>query len=220
MSQLRVVGAGLGRTGTHSLKIALERLLGAPCYHMVEVFKRPADLAAWQAAATGEPPDWHKLFDGFAATVDWPSAGFWREIAEAFPDAIILLSNRDADGWWKSATRTIFEGFRRQDRQPTDATADGPTARPADNPAFGAMVSALLTKTFTPDFLDETAAKAAFDRHAADVRQRAPKNRLVEWRVQDGWGPLCAALGVPIPSEPFPVSNTTEEFRARAHLDG
>jgi Sulfotransferase domain len=220
MSQLRVVGAGLGRTGTHSLKIALERLLGGPCYHMVEVFKRPADMEAWRAAAGGELPDWHKLFDGFAATVDWPSAAFWWEIAEAFPDAVILLSNRDADGWWKSATRTIFEGLRRRDRPSTEKPAETPTNGPPDNAAFGAMVGALFTKTFTPDFLDEAAAKAAFDRHTADVRRRAPKNRLVEWRVQDGWGPLCAALGVSVPSEPFPVSNTTEEFRARAHLDG
>jgi Sulfotransferase domain len=215
MSQLRVVGAGLGRTGTHSLKIALERLLGAPCYHMAEVFKRPADVAIWRAAANGELPDWHKLFDGFAATVDWPSAGFWWEIAEAFPDAVIVFSHRDADAWWKSATRTIFEGFRRV-RQPSERPPGGPT----DDPAFAAMISALFTKTFTADFLDETAAKAAFDRHTADVRKRAPKNRLVEWRAQDGWGPLCAALGLPVPSEPFPVTNTTEEFRARAQLDG
>jgi hypothetical protein len=210
MSELRVVGAGLGRTGTHSLKMALERLLGGPCYHMVEVFKRPPDMALWQAAANGDLPDWHKLFDGYTATVDWPSSAFWFEIAEAFPDAVILFSHRDADGWWKSATRTIFEGARR--RTSTD--------RPTDNPAFGAMITDLFTKTFTPDFLDVTTAKAAFDRHTADVRKRAPKNRLVEWRAQDGWGPLCAALGVPVPSEPFPVSNTTEEFRTRAHLDG
>jgi hypothetical protein len=214
MPQLRVVGAGLGRTGTHSLKIALERLLGGPCYHMVEVFKRPADMEIWRAAADGQPPDWRKLLDGYAATVDWPSAAFWWEIAEAFPDAVILFSHRDADGWWKSATRTIFEGFRRE-RKPTG----GPPG-PTDNPAFGAMIGAIFSKTFTPSFLDETAAKAAFDRHTADVRKRAPQNRLVEWRAQDGWGPLCVALGVPVPAEPFPVTNTTEEFRTRAHLDG
>ena len=203
---LRVIGAGLGRTGTHSLKIALERLLGGPCYHMVEVFKRPPDIAIWHAAAKGEPVDWRKLFDGYAAVVDWPAAGFWSQIAEAFPDAIILLSTRDADGWWKSATRTIFDTFRRQ-------------RGPADNPAFPAMIRALFGATFTPDFLEEGPAKAAFERHAADVRRRAPKNRLVEWRTQDGWAPLCAALGVPVPSEPFPVTNTTEEFRARAKMD-
>jgi hypothetical protein len=214
MSGLRVVGAGLGRTGTHSLKLALERLLGGRCYHMVEVFKRPSDMAVWRAAANGDLPDWRRLFDGFAATVDWPAAPFWPQLAEAFPDAIILLSSRDADAWWKSATRTIFEGFRREAKSP-----DSP-ANPNVNPDFVPMIRALFTQTFTPSFLDEAAAKAAFERHNADVRARAPRNRLVEWRVSDGWGPLCKALGVPVPAEPFPVTNTTEEFRARAHLDG
>lgn len=212
MSPLRVVGAGLGRTGTHSLKLALERLLGAPCYHMVEVFKRPADMDVWRAAAEGRLPDWRRLFDGFGATVDWPSAAFWFEIAEAFPDAVILLSHRDADGWWQSATRTIFEGFR---RRPADAAPGGPP----QTPGFVPMISAVFGKTFTPDFLQEAAAKAAFERHNADVRRRAPKNRLLEWQAKDGWGPLCAALGVPVPDDPFPVSNTTEEFRARVKFD-
>ena len=212
MSKLRVVGAGLGRTGTHSLKIALERLLGSPCYHMVEVFKRPSDVATWTAAANGAHTDWHKLFDGYAAAVDWPAAAFWSQIAEAFPDAVILLSYRDAEGWWKSANKTIFEGFR---RRPQEA----PTQGPAMNPAFVSMITALFGKTFTPSFLDEAAAKAAFERHNEEVRKRAPRARLVEWQAKDGWGPLCAALGLPVPDEPFPVTNTTEEFRARANLD-
>ena len=207
MSELRVIGAGLGRTGTHSLKIALERLLGAPCYHMMEVFRRPEDIPIWRAAARGELVDWRGLFAGYAAAVDWPPAGFWPQIAEVFPDAIILLSVRDADGWWKSATKTIFEAYRQ-----------GTISR--QNSDFGAMIGEMFGHTFTPDFLDEAASKAAFDRHNADVRERAPANRLVEWRATDGWGPLCAALGVPVPDEPFPISNTTDEFRARAHLDG
>jgi hypothetical protein len=205
MANLRVIGAGLGRTGTHSLKLALEKLLGAPCYHMAEVFRRPQDIPIWSAAAKGERVDWRALFDGYAAAVDWPPAGYWSQIAEVFPDAIILLSTRDADSWWKSASRTIFAI---QQREPK---AD-------DNPAFKPMISEMFSNTFTPDFLQEAPAKAAFDRHNADVRKRAPANRLVEWRATDGWGPLCAALGVPVPAEPFPVSNTSEQFRARANL--
>jgi hypothetical protein len=228
MSELRVVGAGLGRTGTHSLKVALERLLGAPCYHMAEVFQRPQDVPIWHAAANGQLPDWRKLFDGYAAMVDWPGAAFWSQIAETYPNAIILLSVRDADKWWKSASRTIFEGFRRARESAARGGDDGvrggvggsDRGSPGMNPAFPPMVKALFTKTFSPDFLDEAAAKAAFERHVADVRKRAPANRLVEWRVEDGWGPLCAALGVPVPDEPFPVTNTTEQFRTRAHLDG
>ena len=85
---LRVVGAGLGRTGTMSLKLALERLLGAPCYHMAEVFVHPEHVAVWHAAARGEPVDWHALFAGYAAAVDWPVGSFWPEVSAAFPDAL------------------------------------------------------------------------------------------------------------------------------------
>jgi hypothetical protein len=207
MSDLRVIGAGLGRTGTHSLKLALERLLGGPCYHMAEVFHRPQDIPVWHAAAKGEAVDWRKLLAGYEAAVDWPPAAFWPQLAEVFPDAIILLSVRDADGWWKSASNTIFATYQR-----------GP--RPDDNPGWRPMIVDMFGNTFTPNFLEEGPAKAAFDRHNADVRKRAPANRLVEWRATDGWGPLCAALGLPVPAEPFPVSNTSEQFRARANLDG
>src|SRR4029079_12856810 len=167
MSNLRVIGAGLGRTGTHSLKLALERLLGAPCYHKAEVFQRPQDIPIWHAAANGERVDWHALFADYAAAVDWPPAAFWPQIADAFPDAVIVLSVRDAAGWWKSASSTIFATYQR-----------GP--KPDDHPGWRDMITTMFSNTFTPDFLDETAAKAAFDRHNADVRKRAPANRLIE----------------------------------------
>jgi hypothetical protein len=174
---------------------------------MAEVFRRPQDIPIWRAAAKGEQIDWRALFAGYAAAVDWPPAAFWSQIAEVFPNAIIVHSVRDADAWWKSASNTIFAIYQRP-------------AKPDDNPDFKPMLAELFGNTFTPGFLEEAAAKAAFDRHNADVRKRAPANRLVEWRVTDGWGPLCAALGIAVPDEPFPVSNTSEQFRSRAGLDG
>jgi hypothetical protein len=194
---LRVVGAGLGRTGTLSLKVALERLLGAPCYHMAEVFAHPEHAPIWTAAARGEPVDWRGLFRGYVAAVDWPVASFWPEVSAAFPEAIILHSVRDPAGWWKSASGTIF---------------------PASRQAVGewrTMVDEMFARRFTSALDDEAACVAAFERHNADVRARAPKNRLVEWRATDGWEPLCAALGVAVPGEPFPRTNTSEEFAAR-----
>lgn len=205
MADIRVVGAGLGRTGTHSLKLALERLLGGRCYHMSEVFQRPEHVPIWHAAARGEPVDFRKLLDGYVAAVDWPPAAFWPELSAAFPDAVIVLSSRDADAWWNSASRTIFEIMRR-------------APRPHEPPGWRAMIAEILRR-FTPDFLDEAAAKAAFERHNADVRRRAPASRLVDWTAPDGWAPLCAALGVPVPNEPFPVTNTEKAFRAQAQLD-
>ncbi|HUI26312.1 MAG TPA: sulfotransferase, partial [Candidatus Kryptonia bacterium] len=105
---MRLIGAGLGRTGTMSLKLALERLLGAPCYHMLEVFGHPDHIAAWHAAADGRMPDWRALLADYAAAVDWPAAAFWPELSAAFPDAVVLLSVRDPQLWWQSASETIF----------------------------------------------------------------------------------------------------------------
>jgi hypothetical protein len=202
---MRVVGAGLGRTGTNSLKLALEQLLGGRCYHMLEVFGRPDDVGVWHAAVKGEPVDWDALFTDFSATVDWPSSAFWKPISQAFPDAVILLSSRDSEGWWNSADRTIFEGFR-----PEKAFEPSP---------WSEMMLDLMAATFTKDLLDKDRAIAAYEAHNADVRATAPKERLVEWHPGDGWEPLCTALGVPIPDEPYPHTNSTEEFRARAGWD-
>lgn len=205
--ELAIVGAGLGRTGTLSLKVALEQLLGAPCYHMLEVFAHPDDIPVWQRAADGEAVDWHALFADYRAAVDWPVAAFWREIAGAYPDAPVLLSTRDTAGWWKSASNTIFE----IDAHPIP-----------DDPVFGAqvrMIKSMFANTFTPDVGNEAAAKAAYEQHNADVRATIPADRLVEWRPGDGWAPLCAALGVPEPSEPYPHVNTTDEFRLMTGLD-
>jgi len=193
---MRVIGAGLGRTGTMSLKLALERLLGGPCYHMVEVFAHPEHVPVWHAAARGEMPDWRAFLAGYAAAVDWPASAFWRELAAAFPEALILLSTRDAPAWWRSASRTIF---------PASRTQTGP---------WREMVDELFARRFTSELDDAEACISAYEGHNAAVRREAPPRRLVEWRPEDGWGPLCHALDLPVPAEPFPRVNTTDEFLA------
>jgi hypothetical protein len=201
---LRIVGAGLGRTGTHSLKIALEQLLGGPCYHMVEVFGHPEHVPMWHAAMLDQPVDWDVIFEGYVATVDWPSGGVWRPIAEHYPDAKILLSTRrTADEWWTSASKTIFEAMKEA---------------PPGMEEWHAM-TVEMTKRLTPDFPDEAACKAAYERNNAEVRAEVPAERLIDWQPQDGWGPLCEALDVPVPDEPFPLTNTTADFRAMTGLD-
>ena len=203
---LRVVGAGLGRTGTHSLKLALEQLLGGPCYHMVEVFGHPEHTHVWRDAALGKPVDWDSLFDGYVATVDWPGAAVWQEMADHYPDAVVLLSVREsADAWWKSANNTIFEAIGKQ------AAADG-------DGDWYKMVEAMFSR-FTPDFRDETKAKEAYEAHNANVRASVPPERLVDYTAGDGWEPLCKALGLPVPDAPFPHVNSTEDFRAMMGLD-
>ena len=203
---LRIVGAGLGRTGTMSLKTALEQLLGGRCYHMMEVFEHPDHVPMWHAAMLDKPVDWDAVFEGYVAAVDWPVCGVWQSIAAAYPDAPVLLSTRaSADQWWTSASRTIFEATKKGAMEVS--------------PEWHQMVMAMLHR-FTPDWLDEAEAKAAYERHNAEVRATVPASRLIEWQPADGWQPLCDALGVPVPDEPFPVTNTTAEFRAMTGLDG
>jgi hypothetical protein len=207
MSGVRVVGAGLGRTGTNSLKLALERLTGGPCYHMIELFERPDDLPQWRGALHGNPPDWRTFPDGYTATVDWPACAFWAGLADAHPDAIVLLSVRDsAEQWWRSFEATILAGLSRP--------------VPADQQEWAErrkVMLAMLERTFTPRWRERDGAMAGYEAHNAAVREAIPADRLVEWRPGDGWEPICAALGGPIPDEPFPHVNTTEEFRAEMH---
>lgn len=196
---LQVVGAGLGRTGTNSLKVALERLLGGRVHHMFEVFQDAGrQVPLWQAAADGAPyEEWAPALDGFVASVDWPSCRWYERLAAENPEAIVLLSHRgDADAWWRSADRTIFQVLR---------------TSPDDDPNFRMIRTLLLGHLGSYD--DPDAAKAGYERHLAEVRARIPADRLVEWQPEQGWGPICTALGVPEPDEPFPVTNTTAEFR-------
>ncbi len=203
---LQVVGAGLGRTGTTSLKQALEQLLGGPCYHMLEVRERAADPDVWGDAYEGRLPAWDSFFDRYQATVDWPAAPFWAEISRTFPDALILLSVRDADAWWKSASSTIFRAL---------ATYFAPDA-PADG--WTRMGRGMMT-AFSSGWQDELSAKAAYLAHNERVRSTAPKDRFLEWRPEDGWEPICSALHLDLPKQPFPHSNTTAETRGELGLD-
>jgi Sulfotransferase domain len=203
---LRIIGAGLGRTGTTSLKLALEDLLGEPCYHMSEVGDRPQDPDVWGDAYEGRLPDWSTLFSGYGATVDWPAAPFWRELSVAFPEAPIVLSIRDEDTWWESASKTIF---------PALATYFAPDA-PADG---WTRMGRGMMRSLTPEWQDEAAAKAAYRAYNEDVRRTAPEHRLVEWHPEDGWEPICGALGGPVPDRPFPHANTTADAQHELGLD-
>lgn len=202
---LKVVGAGLGRTGTHSLKVALEELLGQPCYHMVEVFQRPADVPVWKAAALDQPVDWGSMFQGYAAAVDWPASSFWPEISAHYPDAKIVYSRRDPEAWWESASNTIFAHI----------------GTPADEgrAAWFDMVSTMFERRFTTQLKNREACLTAFRKHETSVLDSAPRDRLVIWQASDGWGPLCSALDLPEPKAPFPLTNTREQFLARLQAD-
>lgn len=208
---LLVVGAGMGRNGTLSLKIALEKLGLGPCYHMQEVISHPEHIPLWQAATRGEAVDWSELLGGYRSIVDWPGCSFWRDLARANPGAHILLSHRDADAWHRSVCNTIYHGM----------TTEPPDDAPPFFRSFQEMARDLvIERTFDGRLLDAEHAKSVYRAHNEDVRRLAPPERLIDWEVGAGWDPLCKALGVPVPDEPFPRTNTTEEFRQRMGLRG
>lgn len=196
---LSVIGAGLGRTGTMSLKLALEQLGFGPCYHMIEVFKNPAAPAWWEAAAEGGAVDWERIFEGYRSTVDWPSATFYEELAEAYPDAKVILTTRDPAAWFASTQATIFR---------RDYTA-------APTTPFESMVVKVIGDMFGRRVHDRDHAISVFERHNAEVRAAVAPDRLLDYEVSQGWGPLCAFLGAPVPDGPMPKANSTEAFLAR-----
>jgi sulfotransferase family protein len=199
---LRVVGAGLGRTGTHSIKLAVEELLGGRCYHMSEAIEKPGDTAAWKAALREEHVGWGPLLADYVATVDWPACAFWRELSSINPEAIVLLSTRaSAAEWWASFEQTIL------------VTLSEPVPPGEPDWAERREMTLGLMERFDPAWRRREAAMAAYERHNDAVRAAVPGDRLVEWRTGDGWAPICAALGLRVPSKPFPHTNTAAEFR-------
>jgi hypothetical protein len=195
---LKVIGAGLGRTGTASLKVALEQLLGGRCYHMSECFGNPANPPLWLAAARGRP-DWETIFKGYVATVDYPAGGFWRQLADHYPEAKVLLSVRDADKWFESTRETILsDGIR-------EIAAMTPDKAFFDETVF---------KDYVGHFGDRAFITGYFRRHNEAVIAAIPKERLLVYEVGQGWEPLCAFLGLPAPDAPFPHVNTRADFEA------
>jgi Sulfotransferase domain len=196
---LRVVGPGQGRTGTYSLKLALERLLGGRCHHMAEIVADPEHhLPLWAAVLRGEEVDWEEVFAGYVAQTDFPGAAFWPELSAVFPDAFVVLSTRPAEEWYRSAASTIFQ------------------LDPESSPFIHVWRERF---GFTDRLDDAEAVIAAYEQHNARVRSSVPPHRFLEWTVTDGWAPLCDRLGLPVPDEPFPWTNTTTEFRAYNRLD-
>jgi hypothetical protein len=206
---LELIGAGLGRTGTLSLKTALERIGYGPCYHMIEVLAAPERGRQWLQETRAASHDWDSIFHGYRATVDWPAAAFWRELSQRYPDAKVLLSLRDADRWYESVMNTIYPVMKQ-----------GPPERaPQTLHEFHAMVYALICeRTFDGRLEDRAHAKRVFESHNQAVIDAIPASRLLVYRAGDGWEPLCRFLDAPVPDEDFPHLNDTAWYRARTGL--
>jgi hypothetical protein len=200
---LKLLGAGFGRTGTSSTKAALEMLGWGPCHHMHEVRDHPYQLRFWTMAARGERVDWDRAFEGYVSQIDWPGARYWRELADHFPEAKVLLTRRDPDEWYDSLRQTIVP-----------SAAIGRRSDP--NPHMRAMAEMVYQtvhqQVFKGRIEDRDYAITVYLDHIRDVQATIAEDRILIYDVKEGWEPLCAFLGVTVPNEPFPHKNTRDEF--------
>ncbi|MDG2175913.1 MAG: sulfotransferase [Gammaproteobacteria bacterium] len=199
---LQVVNAGFGRTGTKSIKMALEELGFGPCHHMEEVFNNPSQLSYWEKAADGEKMDWDEVFKSYQSAVDWPSAHFWKELADFYPESKVLLSVRPAEQWWASYSETIKKLLEMRDEIPEDYPR-----------TVSYMADKIVTElTFENATDDKEFVLSKFQQRIDDVKEAIPTDRLLIFQVTEGWAPLCGFLNVPIPEGDFPRSNAKVDF--------
>lgn len=204
-----VIGAGFGRTGTASLKEALDMLGYGPCHHMTEVIQNPDTAAGWIAALTGDTSALPGLLGKYRATQDFPGALLWREMTELYPDAKLLLSVRDPKEWYRSARATIMN----QDLRRHLEEAVEPGARKTADMLFS-LTDAMAARGFRTD-LGEQDSIAFFERHNEAVRAAVDPEKLLVYDVRQGWEPLCAFLDVDVPDAPFPRGNEAGAFAGK-----
>ena len=201
---IKVIGAGFGRTGTLSLKAALEQLGFDKCYHMMEVMQNPSHRSAWLAGHRGEAVDWDALFEGYAATVDWPSCNLWREQLAHYPDAKVILSLRDPEAWYASVMNTIYRSSK--------------AAKDAEDPATQAhgrwAFEIIWDRLFDGRMDNKDHVIDVFNQHNQAVIDELPPEKLLVFDAKMGWDPLCKFLSVPAPETEYPRTNTTEQFQA------
>jgi hypothetical protein len=221
---LQIIGAGFGRTGTLSLREALLLLGFGPCDHMVESFAHPERFSLWNDAVRrkerGDQIDWRPLLNGYQATVDWPAAFFWRELAEAHPEAKVILTVRDPERWYTSSLATIFRLRTRAEGSMLGRIARAlyGLAVPAMQDGYDVVNDVIWNGTFHGRFAERAYALRIFSEHICEVQETLPSARLLVFDPSLGWAPLCAFLGVPIPvEEPFPHINDTKAFHHRVH---
>jgi hypothetical protein len=200
---LSVIGAGLSRTGTLSLKFALELLGFGPCYHMLELISQPGVAKHWLRAASGDPMNWDEVFRDYHSTVDLPSCVYYRSLAEYYPQAKVVLTVRDSESWYRSIHATIFSEIE------------------IDPPDRGLLALTQIMQGVVERHLggrtdDRDSVVAGYERHNEEVQRTIPKERLLIYRVTEGWGPLSRFLGVSAPDVPFPMVNTSADFRTGA----
>jgi hypothetical protein len=191
---LLVIGTGFGRTGT--MREAINVLGFGPCHHMYEVIGNETQKQRWRAVAKGASPDWESLFEGYSSCMDWPSCYYWRELIEIYPRALVIHTDRSAEGWWQSI-ESFFLSMSRANVDP------------------GSLGEVLIVGKVFGGHVERAHAISVYEAHRRDVLATVPPDRLLVHALGDGWEPLCRHLGVPVPDQPYQQRNSSEEFRSR-----
>jgi hypothetical protein len=216
---MKLIGAGMPRTGTLTQKVALEMVGLGPCYHMVDVLADLDQAKLWQRALDGEAP-WGQIFDGFNSTVDWPGGYFYRELIDVYPEAKVLLSVREPQAWERSMRDTVWAV-----RHGESLVRLLSSAQAHVNPqwrGFLEMIDRLVWEgegTFASGHAEPQQLIDTMIRHNQEVEGNVPSERLLVWSVEEGWQRLCEFLEVPVPEQPFPHVNDRTEFLNRV-IDG
>jgi hypothetical protein len=197
---MKVIGAGVGRTGTYSLKLALNQLGLGPCHHMEEVLlNMPVQVPLWSAAADGNP-DWAAIYDGYQSAVDWPTGAFFRELSTAYPEAKFVLSTRSPESWTESYSSTIHTLLGSKDQAPEEMRD------------WLNMAERVISKSGFAPGKSKQELHDAFIAHEQAVKAAIPADRLLVFQAKEGWAPLCDFLSLPVPDTPFPRTNDRAEF--------
>jgi len=216
---MKLIGAGMPRTGTLTQKVALEMLGLGPCYHMVDVLADLDQAKLWQRALDGEAP-WGQIFGDFDSTVDWPGGYFYRELMAVYPEAKVLLSVREPQAWERSMRETVWAV-----RHGESLVRLLSSAQAHVNPqwrGFLEMIDRLVWEgegTFASGHAEPQQLIDTMIRHNREVESNVPPERLLVWSVEEGWQRLCEFLEVPVPRQPFPHVNDRTEFLNRV-IDG
>ena len=201
---LEIIGVGFGRTGTHSLGLALEKLGFGPCYNVYEYSKNPDHQSIWNLAFDKKKINWEQIFQTYKASVEWPGVTFFEELVKYYPKAKCILTNRDSESWYESAARTIFDGLEMSAHNPDQVKRE----------RSGFLRQLILEKTFGSQYWDKEFAIRVYEQHNLRVQEVVPAERLLVFDIRDGWEPMCNFLEKPIPDESFPKSNQREEFKS------
>ena len=210
---LKIIGAGYGRTGTMSLKHALEILGFGPCYHMIELTNQPERVGHWLQAARGKNPQWDTLFEGYHSVADFPGCLYYQPLMQAYPEAKVILTVRDSESWYRSARHTIFKAYPSREQLAYIFRNYLFSERVRQLMQVGWLIQkAIFWQTFHMRQYNRSKAIARYNEHNAAVMKQVPPGKLLVYNVKDGWEPLCHFLQVPIPEVPFPQTNKGDHF--------